>query len=185
MGRSTTAPERDDAPPSKPEPSEPERDESPKEKRDRELIELLNELRVALPGVQVLFAFLLTVPFSQRFVQLTAEQNAVYFATFLATALATALLMTPSAYHRVRFRQSDKERLLRIGNLAAIAGLVFLVLAITGCVFLIGDLLFNAVAAWIVAVVIAAGYGTLWFVLPLVRRLREAVSDEEPDRSGG
>jgi amino acid transporter len=186
MGRAAPdARDSEAAPPPEREPSEPARDESPKEQRDRELIELLNELRVALPGVQVLFAFLLTVPFSQGFRTLSETQTAVFFATFVVTALATALLMTPSAYHRVRFRQADKERLLRIGNVAAIAGLVFLVLAITGCVFLIADLLFNAVAAWVVAGVLAAGYGTLWFVLPLVRRLREAVSDEEPDRSGG
>jgi cation transport ATPase len=176
--------DRDDAPrtehqPNEPErePNEPERDENPKEKRDRELIELLNELRVALPGVQVLFAFLLTVPFSQRFANLTDEQTGVFFATFIMTALATAMLLTPSAYHRLRFRQADKERLLRIANVAAIAGLVFLLLAVTGCVFLIADLLFNAAAAWIVAVVIAGGYGALWFVLPLSRRLREAVDE--------
>jgi cation transport ATPase len=183
MGRTAAgAASRDDAPEPEQEPREPEREEHPKEKRDRELIELLNELRVALPGVQVLFAFLLTVPFSQRFASLTPEQRGVYFATFLLTALATAMLMTPSAYHRVRFRQADKERLLRIANVAAIAGLVFLILAVTGCVFLIADVLFNAFSAWIIALILAGGYGTLWFVLPLTRRLREAVDD---DGSGG
>jgi hypothetical protein len=183
MGRPAAAAERDDAPEPDHEPRQPEREEDPKERRDRELIELLNELRVALPGVQVLFAFLLTVPFSHRFADLTPEQQGVFFATFVLTALATAMLMTPSAYHRVRFRKADKERLLRIANVAAITGLVFLILAITGCVFLIADLLFDAVAAWIIAVVLAAGYGTLWFVLPLTRRLREAVDDDEPARS--
>jgi amino acid transporter len=162
---------------------EPERDESAKEKRDRELIELLNELRVALPGVQVLFAFLLTVPFSQGWAKLTNTQEGVFFATFIATALATALLLTPSAYHRMRFRQADKERLLRIANIAAVAGLVFLLVAIAGCVFLITDVLFNALAASIVAGVIAAGYASLWFALPLSRRLREAV-DEDIDERG-
>lgn len=174
---SADAVQRDDTPPPEHESSEPERDENPKEKRDRELIELLNELRVALPGVQVLFAFLLTVPFSQGFAKLTDPQIGVFFGTFVVTALATAMLMTPSAYHRLRFRQADKERLLRIANVAAIAGLVFLLLAVTGCVFLIADLLFNAASAWVIAVVIAGGYGTLWFVLPLTRRLREAVDD--------
>jgi apolipoprotein N-acyltransferase len=160
-----------------------ERDESPKEKRDRELIELLNELRVALPGVQVLFAFLLTVPFSQGWTSLTAQQEAIYFGTFIATSLATALLLTPTAFHRLRFRQADKERLLRIANVAAIAGLLFLLVAVTGCVFLIADLLFNALVASIVAAIIAGGYATLWFFIPLSRRLREAV-DEEIDERG-
>jgi cation transport ATPase len=181
MGRSAADTSERDAPPPEREPAEPEREENPKEKRDRELIELLNELRVALPGVQVLFAFLLTVPFSQRFVDLTPEQRGVFFATFVATALATAMLMTPSAYHRLRFRQADKERLLRIANVAAIAGLVFLVLAVTGCVFLIADLLFDFVAASIVAIVMAGGYCLLWFVLPLSRRLREAAEDGADD----
>jgi amino acid transporter len=168
---------RDHPPEPEHEPREPERDESPKEKRDRELIELLNELRVALPGVQVLFAFLLTVPFSQGFTKLNDTQIGVFFGTFVVTALATAMLMTPSAYHRVRFRQADKERLLRIANVAALAGLVFLLLAVTGCVFLIADVLFNALAAWTVALIMSGGYGVLWFLLPLWRRLREAVDD--------
>jgi cation transport ATPase len=162
---------------------ESERDESAKEKRDRELIELLNELRVALPGVQVLFAFLLTVPFSQGWTRLTAQQETVYFGTFIATSLATALLLAPTAFHRLRFRQADKERLLRIANVAAVAGLLFLLAAVTGCVFLIADLLFNALAASIVAAIIAAAYATLWFVVPLSSRLRQAV-DERIDERG-
>jgi Family of unknown function (DUF6328) len=181
MGRTAAdAPARDDTPEPQQESREPEREERPKEKRDRELIELLNELRVALPGVQVLFAFLLTVPFSQRFGTLNEPQKAVYFATFVMTALATAMLMTPTSFHRLRFRRADKERLLRIGNVCAITGLVFLLLAITGCVFLIADLVFSAWAAWTFAAVISIGYGVLWFVLPLSARLREAIADE-PD----
>jgi hypothetical protein len=164
MGRGPSDVAATDHPPEpEHEPREPERDESPKEKRDRELIELLNELRVALPGVQVLFAFLLTVPFSQGFTKLNDTQIGVFFGTFVVTALATAMLMTPSAYHRVRFRQADKERLLRIANVAALAGLA--------------DVLFNALAAWTVALIMSGGYGVLWFLLPLWRRLREAVDD--------
>jgi len=181
----TSARARAEAPPARhDEPDEPDRDENPKERRDRELIELLNELRVALPGVQVLFAFLLTVPFSQRFVQLTPAQKGVYFVTFVMTALATAMLMTPTAFHRIRFRQADKERLLRIGNVAAISGLAFLLLAVAGCVFLIADLVFNAWAAWILAVIISLGYAVLWFLLPLNARLRESVGGED-DEFGG
>jgi cation transport ATPase len=182
-GRATTATDSTAEPSARVESTEPNADESAKQKRERELIELLNELRVALPGVQVLFAFLLTVPFSQGWTRLTTEQEAVYFGTFLATSLATALLLTPTAFHRLRFRRADKERLLRISNVAAIAGLVFLLAAVTGCVFLIADLLFDAPAAAIVAAIVGASYASLWFVLPLSRRLREAV-DEEIDEHG-
>src|SRR5512132_3521469 len=86
--------------------------ESKEERQDRELIELLNELRVALPGVQVLFAFLLGVPFTQRFGQMSELQKDVYFVTFLCAAASTALLIAPSAYHRLEWRQGDKEHLL-------------------------------------------------------------------------
>lgn len=147
-------------------------DEDPKQRRDRELIELLNELRVALPGVQVLFAFLLTLPLSQRFTQLSDLQRAVYFVTFLAAAVAAALLMTPTAYHRLRFREADKERLLRISNRTAVAGIAFLVLSVVGSVFLIADLLFRAlVAPALFAGLIGAVYLLLWFVIPLIQRL--------------
>jgi hypothetical protein len=182
MGTASSSPKGADRPSSDDESADPERDETPTQKRDRELIELLNELRVALPGVQVLFAFLLTVPFSQGWAKVTNDQEAVFFATFIATALATALLLTPSAYHRMRFRHSDKERLLRIGNVAAVAGLAFLLVAIAGCVFLIADILFNALAASLVAGVLAAGYAALWFALPLSRRLREAIYDGIDER---
>ena len=97
-------------------------DEGPKERVDRELIELLNELRVALPGVQVLFAFLLILPFSQRFREVTSAQRGVYFGAFVCTAVATALFIAPSSYHRLQFRQKDKERMLLSANKMAIAG---------------------------------------------------------------
>jgi len=137
---------------------------------DRELNELLQELRVALPGVQVLFAFLLTVPFTQRFGDLTALQRDVYFVAFLATALATALLMAPSAYHRVRFREYDKERLIKTSTHLSLAGLGILVIAVTAVVFLITDLLFSTPAAAIGAAIWAAVYAWFWFGLPLSRR---------------
>src|SRR3954468_5668489 len=90
--------------------------ETPKQRHDRELIELLNELRVALPGVQVLFAFLLAVPFAQGWQKTTAFQRDVFFVAFLATAIASALLIAPSAYHRLRWRVEDKGRIVRISN---------------------------------------------------------------------
>jgi hypothetical protein len=144
--------------------------ESKEEKLDRELIELLNELRVALPGVQVLFAFLLIVPFSQGFANMTELQKDVYFATFLLAAAATALLIAPSAYHRLEWRQRDKEHLLQISNRLAIAGTVLLALAISGTVFVVTDVLFEATSAAIVAALTAAFFGWFWYGMALLRR---------------
>jgi amino acid transporter len=154
-----------------------DRGESSSERLDRELIELLNELRIALPGVQVLFAFLLTLPFTQRFAELTTTQRNVYFATLCAAIASTAFLMTPTAYHRLRWRRYDKERLLRIANRAAIAGIALLALAICGAAFLIADVLFGASGAAATVIAVAALLGLLWFVLPLRRELD---SQEEP-----
>src|SRR5688572_5532249 len=104
-------------------------------KQDRELIELLNELRVALPGVQVLFAFMLAVPFSVGFTKMTEKEVDVFFFSFMMTAVATAFLMAPSSFHRIRWRDNDKEALLRISNKLAIIGMVCLALAMGGVVW--------------------------------------------------
>ncbi|HEY7707329.1 MAG TPA: DUF6328 family protein [Gaiellaceae bacterium] len=138
------------------------RDESKEERLDRELIELLNELRVVLPGVQVLFAFLLTVPFTNQFRRITHEQEIVFFVTFLLTAVATVLLISPSAYHRLRWRQRDKEQMLQTANRLAIAGMAFLAAALTGAVYLLTDLLFES-AAVVYSVTAAAALTILWF----------------------
>jgi predicted membrane channel-forming protein YqfA (hemolysin III family) len=143
------------------------------ERLDRELIELLNELRVALPGVQVLFAFLLAVPFTQRFERLTDVQEDVFFAVFLSTAIATALLIAPSAYHRLRWRERDKEQMLRTSNRLAIAGTVFLAAAIVGVVYLVTDLLFGLAATLVATLAAGVMFTWLWYGLPLVRRLRD------------
>jgi predicted membrane channel-forming protein YqfA (hemolysin III family) len=143
------------------------------ERLDRELIELLNELRVALPGVQVLFAFLLAVPFTQRFEGLTSVQKDVFFAVFLSTAIATALLIAPSAYHRLRWRERDKEQMLRTSNRLAIAGTAFLAAAIVGVVYLVTDLLFGLTASLLATFAAGVMFAWLWFGLPLVRRLRD------------
>jgi hypothetical protein len=146
-------------------------DESQDERLDRELIELLNELRVALPGVQVLFAFLLAVPFTQRFERLTGVQEDVFFAAFLCTAVATALLIAPSAYHRLRWREHDKEHMLQLSNRLAIAGTVFLAAAIIAVVYLVTDLIFGLVATLVATLLATVLFGWLWYGLPLVRRL--------------
>ena len=145
----------------------------PGERLDRELIELLNELRVALPGIQVLFAFLLTVPFTQRFAALSGVQRDVYFAAFLATGVASVLLMAPTAYHRIRWRQYDKERMLRTANRLAIGGMLCLASAIAAVVFLIADLLFSSAAGALASAAISALLAWLWFGLPLSRRIRD------------
>ena len=155
--------------------------ESRKERVDRELIELLNELRVALPGVQVLFAFLLTLPFTQGWQRVTPFQRDLYFATFLTAAVATALLIAPSSYHRLNFRRRNKERLLKTSNHLAIWGLGFLALSVIGVVFLITDVLFAATPAAIVTAVAAGLFAWLWYLLPLIRRLRSDPREFEPD----
>jgi Family of unknown function (DUF6328) len=147
------------------------REESEGERLDRNLGELLQELRVALPGVQVLFAFLLAVPFQQGFAEITAFQKDVYFATLLCTAISAALLISPSAYHRMTFHLQQKRQLVFLANRLAIAGLAFLALAMTGAVTLITDVLFGAVATACFGVGAAAMFVALWFVLPLRRRL--------------
>jgi Flp pilus assembly protein TadB len=140
---------------------------------DRELIELLNELRVALPGVQVLFAFLLTIAFSPRFETLSSSERATYFIAVLATAGATVLLIAPSAQHRLRWRQHDKEQLLRSSNRMAIAGLLLLAIAVSTSVFLVTKLLYDMPAAGVVGALLAVTFLVFWYILPLSRQIRD------------
>jgi glucose-6-phosphate-specific signal transduction histidine kinase len=141
--------------------------ESAQQRQNRELIELLNELRVALPGVQVLFAFLLAVPFANGFPKLNGTQRDVFFAAFIATALSTVLLIAPSSYHRLRWRRHDKERMLVISNALTIAGLFFLAVAITCVVFVITDFLFHRTWASLFTALVGAAFLLLWYGLPL------------------
>ena len=142
--------------------------ESEKERLDRELIELLNELRVALPGVQVLFAFLLTVPFTQRFVELRPDDRRSYFIAVVLTAVSTAFLIAPAAQHRMRFRQQAKPSLLKVANACTIAGLAFLVGAVSVAIHLITKLLYGSGDAALVAGLLTGLTVFLWFVLPLL-----------------
>jgi Family of unknown function (DUF6328) len=146
------------------------REESEGERLDRNLNELLQELRVALPGVQVLFAFLLAVPFQQRFGQITLFQKDVYFATLLCTAISAAFLIAPSAYHRIVFRLQQKRTLIRRSNWFALIGLGFLALAMTGAIMLITDILFGTLATVITTVAAAVVYVVLWYLMPLRER---------------
>ena len=144
--------------------------ESEKERTDRNLIELLHELRVAITGVQVLFAFLLTVPFQQRFAQVSAFQEKVYFGTLACTALASIFLIAPSIHHRIEFRQGDKAHIVRISNRFAVAGLSFMALAISGVMLLITDLLFKEMAAVVTTAAVVVILALVWYGIPLRRR---------------
>jgi SNF family Na+-dependent transporter len=154
------------------------RDETEEERLDRNLGELLQELRVALPGVQVLFAFLLAVPFQQGFEEVTEFQKIVYFVTLMLTAVSASMLISPTAYHRITFRYQQKRRLVYYANRFAIIGLALLALAMTGAILLITDVLFSTVAAVIAAAVALCVFGFFWFAMPLRRRLQLSAGQE-------
>jgi hypothetical protein len=141
-------------------------------KRDRQMAELLQELRVALPGVQILFAFLLTVPFSQGFTRVTDFQRDLFFAVLLATACSTACFIAPTATHRLRFHQRERAYIVESANRLLIAGLVFLTLAIVGAVTLITDYLFDLGRTWFWPAGVAVLLISIWFVRPLLRHAR-------------
>jgi hypothetical protein len=147
--------------------------ETDEERRNRELGELLNELRVALPGIQVLFAFMLTVPFSGTFGRLSDAEKAVYMAAFLSTAIATVLFLAPTAYHRIRFREGDKEQILKTSNRLTLTGLGFLVFALSAVVYLVSEFVISASAAVPITVLIALLGTWLWFGLPITRAMRD------------
>ena len=136
---------------------------------DRELIELLNELRVVLPGVQVLFAFLLTVAFTTEFAKASSTDRTVYFIAFCATTLASIFLIAPSAQHRVRFRRHDKEHLIKWSNRFAITGIAFVGIAISAVVYLIADRLYGTPEAMISTAIAFLLLAVIWFIYPIGR----------------
>jgi hypothetical protein len=147
------------------------RNETDLERLDRNLSELLGELRVALPGVQVLFAFLLAVPFNQRFAQVSNFEQTVYLVVLLLTAVASAFLIAPSAYHRIQFRQDDKEHIVFLANKFAIAGFAFLALAMSGAVLLVTSFLYSDITAALATAFAALMFLVLWYGAPLSRRI--------------
>ena len=147
-----------------------DRDETPAERADRNMMELLQELRVATTGVQVLFAFLLAVPFAPGFTDVTDFQKQVYFATLLLSCAAAAFLIAPAPYHRLNFAQHDKKNIVDASARLSIIGIGLLALAMTGAVMLITDLLFRSSTVTITVIAIALMFALLWFVLPLTRR---------------
>ena len=144
-------------------------DESRQERLNRELIELLNELRVALPGVQVLFAFLLAVPFQQRFADTTSFQRDAYFVALALSLVATALLIAPTAVHRLNFRAQDKEAIVVISNRLVIAGTAVLALAMTSVMLLIADVIFGTRVTILTGIGAGLVFMLLWLALPLSR----------------
>jgi amino acid transporter len=165
--------------------------ESRGERLDRELMELLQELRVVITGVQILLAFLLTAPFQQRFAQLQGSLRNAFFASIVCATLATALLLAPTAQHRLRWRARDKERLLRTGNQLAIAGTVFLAAAIVLAVYVVTNVLFTTDLAIWTALGFTVVFAGLWYVLPMAWRspsseeYAEDDEDEQPQESRG
>ena len=153
-------------------------EESSDERLNRELIELLNEIRVLLPGVQILLAFLLTVPFTEQFDRINDEQRWAYIVTFASAALATVLLIAPTAYHRVQFRQRDKERLLRWSNRLSIVGTVCIGIGMAASGYLVFDFVFATPAAIGAAVAVTVLAALTWIVLPLSGRSR---GDDGPE----
>jgi hypothetical protein len=154
-------------------------EENRKARIDRELVELLSELRVALPGVQVLFGFLLTVPFSREFATTSMLVRWIFFAVLVATTIAIVLFIAPSTYHRICFRKWDKERLLFTANALVIAGTCFLALAMIGVVFLLTLYTFGPRAAWLVSIPTAIVLFGFWYALPIWRRVRGVHGPEE------
>jgi hypothetical protein len=145
------------------------RPEADHERVDRNLTELLTELRVALPGVQVLFAFLLVVPFNNRFARVTTFEKDVYLVTLLCAAAASVCLIAPTIQHRIEFRRQDKAHIVMVGNQLAIVGLTFLAVAMTGAILLVTDVLFGGTASAISTGVVALAFAVLWYAIPLER----------------
>jgi Family of unknown function (DUF6328) len=164
------------------------RSETELERYDRNLNELLSELRVALPGVQVLFAFLLVAPFNQRFASVTKFERGLYFGTLLCTLLASILLIAPTLVHRLQFQRGQKEFVVRTANRLTIAGLSVFAVAMTGAVLLITHYLFAVSTAIVTTACVVVAFGLVWFALPLRQRRVERTKASAPTsakRPGG
>jgi Family of unknown function (DUF6328) len=154
-------------------------EESTGERLDRELMELLQGIRVVMPGVQVLLAFLLTVPFQQRFAQLPGSLRNAFFAAIACATLATVLLIAPSTHHRLLFRAREKEWLLRVGNQMALWGTVLLGASIVLALYVVTNVLFTSEQALLTTAIAIVVFAGLWYVLPLTRRSSASSSSDE------
>ena len=140
------------------------------DRRDRQMSELLSELRIALPGVQILFAFLLTAPFAQGFQRITDTQKTLFYATLLATAASLICLIAPSATHRMRFHKSDRAFIVESANKFLIAGLAFMGTAIVLAIAMVTDFLYDHWIVWVAPLAIAGALAGVWFIRPSLRR---------------
>jgi hypothetical protein len=146
--------------------------ESEKERIDRELIELLNEIRVTLPGVQVLFAFLLLLPFQQTFRESEGDtERAAYFVALLAALAATVFLIAPTTFHRIRFRERDKLALITISNRLVLAASVCLGVSLTAATYLVTEILYGPTVGALTALAAAAFAAVFWYAIPLGRKV--------------
>ncbi len=152
--------------------SEDRTEEARRETEIRHMNELLQELRVILPGVQVTFAFLLTVAFMEPFSEATWFQRSVYFTALISTGVATAFFIAPTVQHRILWRQGERALRLKIGNGLLIAGTIFLAVGMSCVIFLVADVVYGRVAAIVATAVMVAVFLTVWYLLPLYRRLR-------------
>jgi hypothetical protein len=158
------------------------RDETDTERLDRNLIELLQEVRVVQTGVQVLFAFLLTVPFSARFDEITRFQRGAYFAALVGAATAAVLLIAPTAVHRILFRMGQKEYMVELSNRLTLGGLASTAVAMIAAMLLVSDVMFGMGVAVAVALVTTVAFAALWAALPLRRRRLVAGARRRPGR---
>ena len=147
--------------------------ESEAQRVDRELMELLNEIRVALAGAQVLFAFLLLLPFQPTFRESTDLERGLYFVAFLASLTASVLLIAPTTFHRIRFRQRDKLALLHWGNALLLAATLAIGVALTAVAYLVTEILFGVGLGLVAAVITAVVTAGVWFAVPLGRRVAD------------
>jgi hypothetical protein len=153
--------------------------ETEKQRTDRQLVELLNELRVALPGAQVLLGFLLTVPFATRFGRTTELERVTLFVCLLLTVVGTVLLMAPSVYHRLRWGHGGKSDVVYVAHRLFLVGSSFLAAGIVAAVFLVGNVLFGLVAATASALGVAVTVGLFWYFLPTSRSRSRRVRELE------
>lgn len=149
-------------------------DETADERHNRQLTELLNELRVALPGVQMLFGFLLAVPFSQRFSAVTSNQRALYYTAFVTAAGASVCFIAPTSFHRIIWQRGRKRQMLQISSVLTILGTVFLAVAITSVTLFITSFLYGSGPAAFAGTVLLASLLVAWYAVPVALRVRAA-----------
>jgi uncharacterized membrane protein YqjE len=160
-------------------------DETESARLNRELNELMQELRVAQNGILIVVGFLLVIPFTQRFANVSDFERIIYYLTFLTAGAAAVVIVAPVSYHRVVFRRRDKQALVTRGNLMAMIGLALLAIAILGVLVLVTDFLFNTMLAAVVSVLYVAIVSTLWYLLPMQSRRRKAREAAHVGQTGG